>query len=114
MVLPKFLAKTAATQHRACQHGGHAGGITAWTEAVQYLLRTFATPGAIRRATEDLRTIRQLPDEEESEYAAIINDAAYRCGNIHLEDHKMTFFVDRLQSELSTTAARYREHQPRN
>ena len=114
MALPKFLAKTAATQYRARQHGGHAGGITAWPEAVQYLLRTYATPGAIRRATSDLRTIRQLPDEDESAYAARINEAAYRCGNIHLEDEKMTFFVDGLQPELRTTVARYREDQPRH
>ena len=64
MALPKFLAKTPATQYRARQHGGHAGGITAWSEAVQYLLLTYATPGAIRRATSDLRTIWQLPDED--------------------------------------------------
>ena len=84
------------------------------TEAVQYLLRTYATPGAIRRATSDLRTIRQFPDEDESAYAARINEAAYRCGKIHLEDEKMTFFVDGLQPELRTTVARYREDQPRH
>ena len=86
MELPKFLAKTAATQYRVRQHGEHAGRIPAWPEAVQYLLRNYATPGAIRRATSDLRTIRQFPDEDKSAYAAIINEAAYRCCNTHHED----------------------------
>ena len=114
MEFPTFLAKTAATQYRARQHGGHVGEITAWPEAVQYLLRNYETPGVIRRAASYLRTIRQLPDEDESAYAARINEAAYRCGNIHLEDEKMTFFVDGLQPELRTTVARYREDQPRH
>ena len=63
MALSKLLAKTAATQYRARQHGGNSGGITAWPESVQYLIRTYTTPGATRRATSDLRTIWQLPDE---------------------------------------------------
>ena len=50
---PKFLAKTPEPRYRARQHGGHDRGITAWPEAVQYLLRTYATPGAIRRETSE-------------------------------------------------------------
>ena len=76
MALPKFLGENSATQYRACHHGGHDGGITAWPEAVQYFLRTYATPGAIIRATSDLRTIRQLQDEDKSAYPARINEAA--------------------------------------
>ena len=73
---------------------------------------TYATPGAIRRETSYLRTIRKFSDKDESSYAARINEAAYRCGSIHLEDEKMSFFVDGLQPELRTTVARYREDQP--
>ena len=105
MAFPNFLKKSVSTQYRARQYGRHARGITAWAESVQYLLRTYATPSSIRRPTSDLRTIRQLPDEDESAYAARINEAAYRFANIHLKDEKMTFFVVGLQPELRTTVA---------
>ena len=113
MALPKFLSKTASTQYRARQHGGSSGGITCWPEAVQYLLRTYATPSAIRKATSDLRSVQQLENEDESAYAARVSEAAYRCGNVLTEDEKMTIFVDGLQPEIRTTVARYREDQPR-
>ena len=53
-------------------------------------------------------------DEDESAYPMRINEAVYRCGNIHIKEEKMSIFVDRLQTELSRTVAGYLEAEPRH
>ena len=88
MALPHFLSDNARTQFRAMQSGSRTSGVTCWPEGVQYLLRTYATPAAIRNATNELRSIRQSTDEDELAYGARVNHAVYRCGNVHEEDEK--------------------------
>jgi hypothetical protein len=111
MALPHFLSDTARTQYRAMHTGSRSSGVTCWPEAIQYLLRTYATPSAIRNATAELRNICQSNDEDELTYGARINHAAYRCGNVYDEDERMTFFIDGLRPETRTVVARYRENE---
>ena len=59
----------------------------------------------------DLRMTRQSTTEDENAYAARINQATYRCANIHSEDEKMTFYVDGLMPNIRTTVARFRENE---
>ena len=48
IALQTFLADPAETQFRTNLSGGsRRGGITFWTEAIQYLLRTYATAAAM-------------------------------------------------------------------
>ena len=47
----------------------------------------------------ELTTITQGWDEDEIAYAARINEAAYRCGNVHSKEEKMTKFVDGILEE---------------
>ena len=63
MNLPRFLIENARTQYRTMQSGSRSSGVTCWPEGVQYLLRTYATPVAIRNATAEFRNVRQTPDE---------------------------------------------------
>ena len=80
---------------------------------MQYLLRTYATPAAIRNATNELRSIRQSADEDELAYGSRINHEVYRCGNIYEEYEKRTFFIYGLRPETMTLVARFRENQYR-
>ena len=77
---------------------------------MQYVRRTYSTPAAIRSPTTEFRNILQTPDEDELAYGARIKNAAYFCGNVHEEDEKMTFFIDRLRPEIMTIVARFREN----
>ena len=102
VLLPQFLSNPAAVQFRAVQGGSRFTGVTCWPEAVQHLLQTYATPSAIRNALRRLQTISQLPKETELEYSTRINEAVYRCGNVHDEVDKMTFFVNGLSPSIQT------------
>jgi hypothetical protein len=95
------------------KNGARSGGVSCWPEAVQYLLGTYATPAAIRGAISDLRSLRQKWDEDEIAFAARVNQATYRCGNVHDEDEKMTFYVDGLLPCIKTLVARFRESEYR-
>ena len=79
ITLPHFLDGTAETQcHTNLSSGSRYGGVTCWPGAVQYLLRTYATPTTMREALENLRNIRQKPDEDNDAYKKRLNDAANR------------------------------------
>ena len=113
LAIPHFLTGTAERHYRAAVHGGKSGGVSCWPEAVQYFLRTYATAATISSAIRDLRDIRQQSNETELEYAARINDAAYRCGGVHGETEKMDLFVEGLLPSTRTMVSRHRESQPR-
>ena len=89
IALSTFLADPAETQFRTNLSGGsRRGGITCSPEAIQYLLRTYATTAAMREALESLRNIRKASTEDEEEYCKRFNQGIFRCGNIHEEDKK--------------------------
>ena len=113
IILPKVLKGRAERWLRSVRNGSRSGGVTCWPEAVNSLLRTYATSSAIRNAVNNLRNIRQQPREEEMEYSGRLNDAAHRCGNVYDEIDKMTFFVNGLLPSIQTIVARYRESQSR-
>ena len=107
-----FLKGEVLRQFRAATYANSRdGGITCWPEAVQYLLRSYATNAAISQALLDLRDTRQKSGETETEYSTRIMDAEYRCGNVHTTDERMTMFVDGLDSVIRPLVARYREEQ---
>lgn len=83
--------------------------MSSWPEAVQYLLRSYATSNAIRAAILALRDIAQRPLEDEEEYSSRLNKAAIRCGNVHSTDEKITLFIDGLSPAIKSLVARYRE-----
>ena len=114
VALPHYLLHPAHTQFRAMQNGAYSGGISSWPEAVQHLLRTYETPAAIRQATTALKDLVQKTDQSESAFAASLHQACLRCGNIHTEDEKMTFFVDGLSPGIRIAVARFREAEPRH
>ena len=64
IILPKVLKGRAERWLRSIRHGSRSGDVTCWPEAVNSMLRTYATPGAIRIAVNDLRNIRQQPRED--------------------------------------------------
>ena len=111
--LPHMLTKSAAKQYRAACNSSRSAGLKYWPEAVQYLLRTYATETAIREAVRDLENIRQSPTEDETAFATRINEAVYRCGNVYDDIEKIGFFINGLREETRTIVQRYRRDQPR-
>ena len=114
LILPKVITGRADRQLRSVRNGSRSGGVTCWPEAVNYLLRTYATAAAIRNACNDFRNIRQQVREEEVDYSGRLNDAAHRCGNVFDEIEKMSVFVNGLLPSTQTAVARHRESQPRS
>ena len=88
VALPKFMSGSAELQFRASRNGARSGGITAFPEAVQYLLRTYATPSVLREAVNAVQDIRQQPNEDEVGYSVRLNTACDRCGNAFEEPRK--------------------------
>ena len=89
IALPTFLADPAETQFRTNFSGGsRRGGITCWPEAIQYLLRTYATAAVMREALDILQNIRQSSIEVEEDYFKRLNQAIFRCRIIHEEEEK--------------------------
>ena len=112
IALPHFLAKTALEHYRAARDASpREGGVTAWPEAVQYLLRNYATNDAISEALLVLRDIRQSPAEDETAYSTRLMAAELRCGNVHSTEEKMTMFIDGLDPGIRSLVARHREGQ---
>lgn len=109
LAFPYFVKGNTIKQYRAARNATRDSGVTCWPEAVQYFLRTYATPAAIRVAVQEFRGVRQKPDESEMDYAGRVNMAAYRCGNVYAESEKITVFVDGLLPTTQTVVARYRE-----
>ena len=51
------------------------GGVSNWPEAVQYLLRSYATSAAINEAVSSLRDIKQGPAESERDLSSRLSKA---------------------------------------
>lgn len=73
-----------------------------WPEAIQYLLRTYATSGAIHAAIVALSDTRKKSDEHERVYGTRLTTAASRFGNVHSSDDKITLYVDGLNAAIRT------------
>ncbi|CAN8062282.1 unnamed protein product [Agarophyton chilense] len=109
--LPNFLKGFALEQYRSVCGSLTAdeGGDNSWTEAVQYLLRSYATSNAIHQAILDLRDVTQKPEEGKAEYSSRLNKASVRCGNVHSTEDKITLYIDGLDPSIKSLVARYRE-----
>lgn len=109
-MLPEFLAGIALKQFTVVsQTGGtHQGKVRVWPEAVQWLLRSFATDEALRQAEFNLRSIQQRPGEDEMDYYVRVTDASNRCGNFHNMDEQMTMFIEGLDPCFKTLVSQYR------
>lgn len=47
-------------------------------------------------------------------FSSRVNLAAFKCGNIHDEDEKMTLFIDGLDDSTRTVVARFRDNEHRH
>ena len=110
LALPYFLKEDALRQYRAARDSSpKEGGVSAWPEAVQYLLRNYATNNAISEAILEFRDTQQRPDEDETAYSTRLLSAELRCGNVHSSEEKMTMFIDGLLPGIRSLVARERE-----
>lgn len=83
-----------------------------WYEAVQKLFRTYFTKYSITETLEDFDGICYNKNENETAYAARLNNAAYRCGNVHDEDKKINLYVRGILPALEIILQRFRNSSP--
>lgn len=114
LALPQFLQGFALSQFEAVRDSsaGGDGGVRCWPEAVQYLLRSYATSNEIQRAMMDLRNVTQNPGEDERDYSTRLEDACRRVGNVHSLHEKCTMFESGLVPEIRALVSRHREANP--
>ena len=82
-------------------------GLRSWSEAIQYLLLTYATDTAIEEALSALKASRQRPNEDERAYSARFTQAEQRCGNVHRWRERKLLYIDGLQSAVKPLVARF-------
>ena len=114
VALPYFLKSTAKDAFKATKNTsrGEDGGVTCWPEAVQYLLRSYATPNAIRGAITALRELKQRSHESEEHYSTRLTQAILTAGSVHSAEAKKDIFVDGLISAIRAVCTRHRERHP--
>ena len=114
LVLPFLLSGFAKDQYSSARGVSRRdGGIQAWPDAVQFLLRSFATNEAIQSALSSLKDIRQREGEDELDYSTRLNRAERRCGNPHYPRDRITHFVNGLDPAVMPRIHSYREDNPR-
>ena len=114
VALSYFLKGFALDQFQTVKdaYAASEGGVTCWPEAVQYLIRLYATSTAIREAIISLRDIRQKPTESEMECSACLNQAEPRCGNVHPIAEKIPMFISGLNPAIEPLITRVRKEDP--
>ena len=88
------------------------GDVTCWPEAVQYLIRSYATSTTSRESIITLRAIRQKQTESEMEYSERLNQAELRCGNVHPIAEKINMFISGLNRAIEPLITHVREEDP--
>lgn len=84
-LLPEFLRVIALKQFTSVSQiaGAPHGKATAWPEAFQWLLRSFATDDALGQAIYALRAVTQHPMEDEIDFYIRLTEARNRYGNVN-------------------------------
>lgn len=59
------------------------GGISSWPEAIRYLLRAYATASDMREVFKYLVNVKHKVDEKEDAYRKLLDEAIFRCPNVH-------------------------------
>lgn len=67
------------------------------------------TVSAIGEVLQDLRNVRQKPEEVEKHYVKHLNESIFQCCNVHSDDEKITLYVDRSSNTIIMVVACYRE-----
>ena len=98
-------AKALFTSASGILPGG--SGIRSWSEAVQYLLLTYATDSAIEAAIEAIQAMRQQANEDEKAFSARMTLAEQRCGNVHRWRERKLLFIDGLDGAIKPLVARF-------
>ena len=114
VALPRFLRGLAKDQFETVKGTSRReGGVHGWPEAVQYLLRSYATNENIQGAVHALKLINQRDGESELDYSSRLSRAERRCGNPHFPRDRMTHFIDGLDPAIKPLVHSYREERPR-
>lgn len=107
------MTKNLAQNYRSSSNNSHSGSIVRWTESFPYLMRTYTTEQAIRKAVEHFENFRQASNEDGHAFASRVSVAAYWCGSVHTEVEKVTIFINGLLPAIRSVVSRFRHEQPR-
>jgi len=114
MVLDLYLEEPASEALTAARGRGQQSGVSAWPEAVNFLLATYATPAVLRNAVASVKAVTQNDNENEVDYGTRLRMAATRCGNAFTDAELLTIYIDGADRRIRPLLARYRENLPRN
>lgn len=109
-VLPDFLTGIAECQFRPVAEttSPEQGGIISWPQAVQWMLRSFATDDAIHNVILAIRNLQQLPNEGERDYYLRLSDASNRCSYVHDAQELVTMYIDGIDRRIKGVVSHYR------
>lgn len=68
------------------------GGVSFWSDIVQYLLWSYSQTNHITDAILQLRATKHHIEEVEQYFARYLNDSVGRCGHVHDSDVVITLF----------------------
>lgn len=61
----------------------------------------------MREVLEDIRNVKEEQEEVEEDSLKRLNDAIFRCGNIHSEYEKITLYVNGLSNTIVMLVSHY-------
>lgn len=111
---PEFLDGVVLKQFKSISQtfGSCFGTVTVWHEAVQWLLRSFTTGEALRQAGKAMRSVKQLPREDEMGLYIRLTSASYHCENVHAMDEQMAKFNAGLGQSCRSLFLQYPQDNP--
>ena len=116
LVLRNFLSGRAAEAFDASIYVDAIGidtvGIQTWSDAVHWLLQTFAKDAHIREVTHKLRELQQKDQETENDFAHRVLSACSRIPGVYTQGDQIVTFIEGLHDTVSAGATRDRQLSP--
>ena len=116
LVLRNFLSGRAAEAFDASLYVDAIGidtvGIQTWSDAVHWLLQTFAKDTYIRDVVHKLRGLQQKEQETENDFGHRVLSAYSRIPGVYTQDDQIVTFIEGLHEAVSAGVTRDRQISP--
>lgn len=88
------------------------GKLTSYSEAINYLLQTYASDDVVAEAEADLRHFVQNRSMSPQEYATALTLKVLRCGPVYTEARIIGIYIEGLRESIHSTVRTYRSEHP--
>ena len=102
LLIPKFLTGAARDNFKSYfgRRNSSLGGFSTYPQAVNHLLRTYATDVIIERALTELDNTVQGPAEDELKFGERLREKARQCGNVFDEGELIKRFIRGVRADV--------------